>query len=168
MKISKIWMTNERRSYVIGVRFFQHLLGVSFGNIVHSFNFKMCDQWSKTTRGWLSIQSATTCISFHWKLCRIVALWRTVKEFVWEIVKEWERHKWKPLLLIFWPCWFMLIPISTCLLNDIKSSVCSQNLMVIHWTHIVRLLSAFNNANKNICVCKPIQYKIVMCIGLTV
>lgn len=44
-----------------------------------------------------------------------------------------------PILLIFWL--LLYIPLTlliTCLLN-IKSSVCSQNLMVMDWTHIVWL-----------------------------
>ena len=44
-------------------------------------------------------------------------------------------------------------PLITCLLNDVKS-FCNRNLMVLHWTHVARLLSAFSTGNENIYVCK--------------
>lgn len=43
-------------------------------------------------------------------------------------------------------CSFPTPPI-TCLLIDIKLSVCNRNLLVTHWTHLDQLLSAFGKSN---------------------
>ena len=52
-------------------------------------------------------------------------------------------------------CSFLTLPIK-CVPNDIQSSVCNRILMVIHWIHVVQLLSAVSNTKKNICTCKPV------------